>query len=146
MNKTALFLVATTALLTTSAYATNIAPGAGCTMKETVTINVQYNFKASSFAEAKKMFDDQNAKVTAYAKKQEVNKFDLQSQNYNIYAQPQNYGSDGQPQSYTYQVTGSSGYIMDNADAAFKFAEFLNAQKIQVGMNSNAYRQGNCNN
>jgi len=118
----------------------------GCSMKEQVSINVQYNFRANSFADAKKMFDEQNAKITEYAKKQEVAKFDLQNQNYNISASPQNYGPDGQPQNYIYQVNGSSSYMMDNADAAFKFAEYLNSQKIQVGMNSNSYRQGNCNN
>lgn len=118
----------------------------GCSMREQVSINVQYNFRANSFAEAKKMFDEQNAKVTDYAKKQEVAKFELQNQNYNINAQPQNYGPDGQPQNYIYQVNGNSSYVMDNADAAFKFAEYLNSQKIQVGMNSNSYRQGNCNN
>lgn len=118
----------------------------GCNMREQVSLNVQYNFKANSFAEAKKMFDEQNAKVEALAKKQALAKFELQNQNYNIYSQPQNYGQDGQPQSYTYQVSGTSTYVMESSDAAFKFAELLTAQKIQVGMNSNMYRQGNCNN
>ena len=145
-----LFVLATAlGLMAFPAFATKaIMPGGGmeCTMKETVSINVQYNFRANSFAEAKKMFDEQNAKVTDFAKKQNVAKFELQNQNYNIYAQPQNYGPDGQPQSFIYQVNGSSAYVMDSADAAFKFAEFLNQNKIQVGMNSNSYRQGNCNN
>lgn len=130
-----------------SKVASKIAPGMGnaCTMKETVTLNVTYNFKANTLAEAKKMYDEQNAKVGEFAKKQVTGKFDVQSQNYNIYGSPQNYGPDGQPQSYSYQVSGSTGYMMDDADMAFKFAEFLTSQKMQVGINSNSYRQGNCN-
>jgi uncharacterized protein YggE len=147
--KKIILLAMVAAFASSPAFATKMAmPAAGanaCTMKETVTVNIQYNFKASTFAEAKKMFDEQNTKVTDFAKKQEVGKFDLQNQNYNIYSQPLNYTPDGQPTTYNYQVTGSSSYIMDNVDAAFKFAEFLTAQKIQVGLNSNSYRQGNCN-
>jgi uncharacterized protein YggE len=124
----------------------SVAVAAGtCTMQETVTLTVNYNFKAKSFAEAKQKFDAQIAKVSEYAKGQQIKKFDLQNQNYNIYSQPVSYNPDGTPDTYSYQVTGSSNYIMDNADAAFKFAEFLTNQKMQVGLNSNSYRNGNCN-
>ncbi len=35
--------------------------------------------------------------------------------------------------------------MLDNADAAFKFCEFLVSQKIGVSMNSSSYNQGgNC--
>jgi uncharacterized protein YggE len=116
-----------------------------CRMQEQVTVNVNYNFKAKSFSDAKKMFDEQNAKVAELAKQQKLTKFDLQNQNYNIYSNPTSYTPDGLPQDYTYQVNGSSAYRMENAEAAFKFAEFLSQQKIQVGLNSNSYNSGNCN-
>lgn len=123
-----------------------MSASAECTLQENVTLSVTYNFKASSFAEAKKMFDDHVAKVQTFAKQQKLKKFSLQNQNYNIYAQPLNYNPDGTPNSFTYQINGSSSYVMDNADAAFTFAEFLTKQKMQVGLNSNSYRQGNCSN
>jgi uncharacterized protein YggE len=131
-----------------SAFAGNIAlarlaGGDQCGMQENMTLTVNFNFKAKNFTDAKQKFDQQLATVTEYAKQQKIKKFDLQNQNYNIYAQPSSYNPDGSPTDYTYQVTGSSNYMMDNADAAFKFAEFLTQLKMQVSLNSNSYRTGN---
>ncbi len=142
-------LLTTLILISSNVYAkeavARIMGGAGnCEMKETVTININFNLKASSLAEAKKMFDDQSAKVAEFAKAQSLSKLDLQSQSYNINTNVRDYDNNGQPMSYSYQVSGSSSYKLDNAEAAFKFAEFLAAQKIQVGLNSSSYRQGNC--
>jgi uncharacterized protein YggE len=126
------------------AHAVPPVSGGSCALQETVNLTVTYNFKAKSFTEAKQKFDEQIAKVNEFAKQQKVTKFDLQNQNYNIYSQPLSYHPDGTPDTYSYQVNGSSNYVMDNANAAFKFAEFLTGQKMQVGLNSNSYRNSPC--
>ncbi len=122
----------------------NLLPSSGCTMKERVTISVRHNFKAGSFAEAKKVFDERNAQVEQFAKKQKLS-INLYSQNYNINSQPQNYGPDGMPQSFQYSVSGNTSYRMNDSDLAFKFGEFLTSKNIQVNLSSSSHRQGNCN-
>lgn len=111
-------------------------------MKETVNVNINYNLKGKSFDEIKKKFDEQNAKIEAYAKEQKLTKFDLQSKNYNINASASSYNQGGEPDTFQYNGNGNVSYMLDNAEAAFKFCEFLITQKIQVSMNSNMYNQG----
>lgn len=136
-------LVATPVLAREAVAKSMVAPHT-CSMKNTIRITVQYNFKESSLASAKKKFDEQNAKIKAFAVKQELGKFEMQSQSYNINSQPVRYNPDGSAAGFTYSVSGSSSYNMDNEAAAFKFAEFLTAQNIRVGVNSSSYRQGSC--
>lgn len=111
-------------------------------MKETVNVNINYNLRGKSFEEIKKKFDEQNAKIEAYAKEQKLTKFDLQNKNYNINASASSYNQGGEPDTFQYSGNGNVSYMLDNADAAFKFCEFLVSQKIQVSMNSNTYNQG----
>ena len=128
--------------------AARIMQGGGndCVLKENVTIGVSFNQKVGSFAEAKGVFESMAKQVEDFAKQQELKKFTLQNQNYNIYSQPQGYMPDGTtPLSFTYQVNGTMSYQLDNTDAAFKFAELLTQKKMQVNVSSNSYRQGNCN-
>jgi hypothetical protein len=121
-----------------------VAPSNSCALKENVTVNVSFNFKANSFPEAKTKFDSQVAKVTEFAKSQAISKLEVQNQNYNISSNAAEYGQNGQPIRYDYQLSGNTTYKIDNSAAAFKFAEFLNKQNMQVGINSDAYRQGDC--
>lgn len=113
-------------------------------MKENITININYNLKGKSFDEIKKKFDEQNAKIEAYAKEQKLTKFALQNKNYNISASASSYNQGGEPDTFQYSGNGNVSYMLENAEAAFKFCEFLISQKIQVSMNSNMYNQGNC--
>jgi hypothetical protein len=128
-----------------SAIARNL-PAGECTLKENVSLTVSFNRRVKSFSEAKSIFDEQMKKVEDFAVQQKIGKLVVQSQNYNVSAQPVGYSPDGVPDSYNYQVNGSVNYLMHSADAAFKFGEFLTQNKIQVSLSSNAYRQGNCQN
>lgn len=127
-------------------YASKIVPAPDQCMKENITININYNLKGKNFEEIKKKFDEQNAKIEAYAKEQKLTKFVLQSKNYNINASASYYNQGGEPESFQYSGNGNVSYMLDNAEVAFKFCEFLISQKIQVSMNSNMYNQGNCGN
>lgn len=111
---------------------------AGCEFKENVTVGISFNMNASSMQEAKSKFDETMGRIAQYAADQKIEKLDPQSMNYNIYAQ--NNGSDK-----NYQVTGNVQYQMTSSDVAFKFADFLEKQKMNVNINANSYRQGNCN-
>lgn len=117
-------------------------PGDGaCGMQTQVNLQVSYNLKANSFAEAQKMVADQNAKIQQMAEQQKLTKFKLQSENSNISSQP-NYNPDGSASGFVYQVSGSLSYVLtDNAEAS-RFADFLTGQKMQVNLNSSTYR--NC--
>ncbi len=131
-------LAAVSAMLVTPAYAEINGMKPGCVMKENVTVGINFNHKVPSIKEAKVKFDEQTKSIEQYAKQQELKKFEKQSMNYNIYTQ----NEYNQP---VYQLSGSISYQLDNADEAFKFADFLTQQKFQVNVSSNAYRQGNCN-
>lgn len=124
------------------AYADKMSGVPSQCMKETVNVNINYNLRGKSFEEIKKKFDEQNAKIEAYAKEQKLTKFDLQNKNYNINASASSYNQGGEPDTFQYSGNGNVSYMLDNADAAFKFCEFLVSQKIQVSMNSNTYNQG----
>lgn len=141
-----LFAIILSVFLTNSAHAKSeaVAPVAGQCIKETVTININYNIKGKSFDEIKKLIDEQNAKVEEYAKQQKLTTFKLQSKNYNINSSPASYDLSNRPETFQYSGNGSSSYLLDSSEIAFKFCEFLISQKIQVSMNSNSYNQGNC--
>jgi len=72
----------------------------------------------------------------------EIKKFQLQQQNYSVASQANSY--NGQPEDSGFNVNGSNSYSIDDEDVAFKFAEMLIAKKMQVGLNSNGYHNGEC--
>lgn len=109
----------------------------GCVLKETVSVGVNFNMPAQTMTEAKAKFENTMKQIEDYAVSQKLEKLEPQSMNYNIYAQ--NNGMDK-----SYQVSGNVQYQMPSSDMAFKFAEFLEKQKMNVNINANAYRQGNC--
>ena len=112
-------------------------PGTGCVMQTNVTLGVNFNFTSASLSEAKAKYDERMLQITNFAKKMEIEKFEPQSMNYNIYSQ-QNGGIN------TYQLNGSVQYQLKSEEVAFKFAEFLEKEKFNVNVSSNAYRTGNC--
>jgi len=57
-------------------------------MQETATLSVNFNIKAKSFSEGKVKFDEKMLQINDYAGKQQLKKFELQSMNYSINAQP----------------------------------------------------------
>ncbi len=115
----------------------NIAPK--CAMQEQVSISINFNLMADSFTQAKAKYDEKMQSITDYAKKQNMKKFDLQALNYNINS---NYNNG--PQGY--QLSGSASYQVNDADEAFKLAEFLTQQKFNVSVNGNSYKNGMCMN
>ncbi len=116
-----------------------IAVGGDCRMQENINISVSFNFRADSFVDAKAEFDQKMKQVEDFAKQQKIEKFEVQSMNYNI--NTQNYhGADAE-----YQMNGSVNYQLTSSDDAFKLGEFLTQQKFQVNVSANSHRQGNCN-
>ena len=112
-------------------------------MQENVTVNVNFNIRADSFADAKQKFDQKIQQVTDFAKQQNIPKFEMQSMNYNINSQ-MNYENGAQEQFY--QLGGNASYMLDSSDSAFKLGEFLTKQKFQVSINASKYRNNNCAN
>lgn len=117
---------------------------APCAMQENVTLSVNFTIRAKSFDEAKKKYEEKMQQVDAFAKQQNIQKFDLQSMNYSVNSQQVNY-DDGMPQP-GYQLSGNASYQLDSADNAFKLGEFLTQQKFQISVNVNKYRNGPCDN
>jgi len=115
----------------------NIAPK--CAMQEQVSLSISFNLMADSFTQAKAKYDERMRSISEYAKKQNMKKFELQSLNYNINS---NYNNSQQE----YQLSGSAGYQVGDADEAFKLAEFLTQQKFNVSVNGNSYKNGMCAN
>jgi hypothetical protein len=111
------------------AYACPPAPGAKCGMQETMMVVIKHTIKADGFLEAKKVLEAENARIIELAMKQRIENFELQTQNYVIEAK---------------QLSGTSSYAMDSADAASAFADFLTAQKIQASVALSAYNAGPC--
>ncbi|MEQ1705971.1 MAG: hypothetical protein ABL867_08400 [Rickettsiales bacterium] len=110
-----------------------------CGFQEQVSISINFNLTAEGFTQAKGKFDEKMVVIADYAKNQKLQKFELQSMNYNINS---NYNGSMQ----NYQLSGSVNYQMANADDAIKFAEFLTQQKLNVSVNGNSYKNGSmCN-
>lgn len=106
-----------------------------CGFQEQVSIGINFNLTAEGFTQAKQKYDEKMQVIADYAKKQNLQKFELQSMNYNI-----NSNYNGAMQNY--QLNGSVNYQMANADDAIKFAEFLTQQKLNVSVNGNSYKNG----
>lgn len=109
-----------------------------CGFLEQVSISISFNLNAEGFTQAKEKYDEKMQLIADYAKKQNLQKFELQSMNYNINS---NYNGTMQ----NYQLNGSFNYQMANIDDAIKFAEFLTQQKLNVSVNGNSYKNGVCN-
>lgn len=136
-----LMLAVTCIVLSADSQARKAAVSAGCAnLQEQVTLSVNYNISGDSFAQVKAKYDEKMKTVQESAAKQGVKQFDMQSTNYNINPKDYNNAESG------VQLNGSSSFRMDNADAAFKLAEFLNTQKFNASISVNAYQNGNCNN
>ncbi len=123
----------------TKTVANRAASGGDCVMKENVTVGINFNMNAATMMEAKAKFDKAMNQIADYAADQKIENLEPQSMNYNIYNQ--NNGGEN-----NYQVTGNVQYKMQSSDIAFKFAAFLEKQNMKININSNSYRQGNCNN
>lgn len=124
-----------TTLLANSAQAKMIA-GGGCTLTENVTVGVNVNnITVNSIADAKAQFDKRAAEAADVAGELKIGDLQMQNMNYNIYSQ-----GNG-----SYQMSGSYQYKMPSSDVAFKFASMLEKKGFTPNINSNSYRQGNCN-
>jgi hypothetical protein len=77
--------------------------------------------------------------VSDYAAQQKIEPLEPQSMSYNVNSRNNNMDTN-------YEVSGNVQYQMPSSDMAFKFAEFLEKQKMNVNISANSYRQGNCNN
>lgn len=125
-------------ILCADSYAMKVAAN-GCVMQKQVNLSVNYNMNGANFTQVKTKYDEKINAVQEFAKKQGVKVFELQSMNYNI--NPMNYDMLDSG----VQLSGSATYKMDDEAAAFKLAEFLNAQKMNASINVSAYQNGNCN-
>lgn len=139
MQKIYLILILSALTISSESYASKPV-SRDCGMVEQITLSINYNMNAESFAIAKTVFDTKLKQVQDFAKKQGVKKFELQNMNFSVNSNNYGNGSSG------VQLNGSAGYLMDNADAAFKLAEFLETQKMNVNVNASKYKNGNCNN
>src|SRR5688572_23227702 len=110
-----------------------------CGFQEDVSLSVNFNFPVESFRGAKAKFDEKLKQVEDYAKAQKIDKFELQSMNYNINSQS---GYNGMPD--TFQFSGSMSYKLDSFESGVKLGEFLSKQKFQVNLSANSYKNGSC--
>lgn len=113
-------------------------------MQQQVGLNISLNAREDSIQAAQNIINKRMAELEALAKQNNVQKFVLNSMNYNIATQMQ-YDGGGQPSRVNYyQFSGNINYQMDNAEAATLMMEKLVAQGVQVSMNVNSHRNGNC--
>ena len=142
-NRILFFLAASLVASPAFAHPMFMQNGINCVggMQENVSINVNFNIRAESFADAKKKFEQKIQQVNDFAKQQNIGKFELQSMNYNINAQVTYDGGMPEP---GYQLNGNASYMVDSSDNAMKLGEFLTQQKFQVSMNANRNRNPMC--
>ncbi len=107
-----------------------------CAFQENVNISINFNLMAEGFAQAKVKYDEKIQSISEYAKKHDLKKFAMQSLSYNI---NNNNGNNG-----SYSLNGGANYQLGNTDEAFKFADFLTQQKLNVSVNGNSYKNGVC--
>jgi hypothetical protein len=133
------FIVAT--LLCAIAFpvgAKNLMVVENCPLQEQVSLNISFNQNITGFSEASAFVNGQIKKIQDTARQQGVTKLVQTGQNLNVSSQREN----TQPDSY--RLNGGLTYQVDNFANATKLAEALAKDRVQVSINSNAYRRG-CN-
>ena len=119
-------------MLATSAYAEtpqNASPQTNrCNSQihEEPTLSVTFNYIATSFPEAKTLFDKNANEINSLAQQQHITKFELQNMSYNINE------INNENQIAQISVNGNMSYRMDSTNNALKLAEVLRLKKLRV--------------
>jgi hypothetical protein len=136
-----------------AAQAVKSASGLPCDMMENATISISFNGIETDVSVVKDKFDAKIAEIKQVAKDMELQKFDLQSMNYNI--NTQNYGGVAMSRmamntlgtsaapSPQYRFNGSVSFQFLPAEKATELMMRLTKKGYQANLNVNAYHNGN---
>lgn len=116
-----------------------------CPMVENTQININFNSRQTDLTQIKSLMDDKLKEAEALANKAGIDKFELQSMNYNIYAN--NSGgcncSNEANKNSVYQLNGNMSFIVEPSEKAIDFMVLLNEKGYTSGLNVNKYRRCN---
>lgn len=122
-----------------SAQAQDMVSEAGCTMQETASLSTNWNGVSETVKAVRGMFDGRMKQIQEYGKKAGIEKLELQSQSYNIYAQ-----NTGMSSGSGFQYNGNASFMVKPADKAADLLELLTKNGIQSSLNVNMYKSGSC--
>ncbi len=118
------------------------AKSMGCGLTENATISISFNGNDSDAAAVKNKLDSKIHEIEELAKGMALDKFEVQSMNYNI--NPINNG-EGDSDSNRYQYSGSAGFVILPADKAVDLMVVLSKKGYHPSINVSSYRNGNGN-
>jgi hypothetical protein len=116
--------------------------GGGC--NATLVMNI--TLRGKSAADVQEQFDTRMMKLAEFIKQQKMNRFSLQSMNYNINTQPSSYGYGYAYQEPGAQLTSNATYMVESPETAFRLAEFLTQLQFIVNVNANHVSNAPCAN
>lgn len=108
----------------------------GC-MTENAQISISFNGVETDVALVKTKFDGKMVELEKLLKEAGLEKFEMQSMNYNI--SPQNYGGG---MNSMFQYNGSLSYTVLPSDKATSLMAELTKKGFQTSVNVSAYRNG----
>lgn len=108
---------------------------AGC-MTENAQISINFNGVEADANAVKAKFDGKMAEIEKLLKEATLEKFEMQSMNYNI--SPQNYGNS----SSLFQYNGNFSYTIAPSSKATALMADLTKKGYQASVNVSAYRNG----
>lgn len=109
---------------------------AGC-MTENAQVSINFNGVEADANVVKAKFDSKMAEIEKLLKEAALDKFEMQSMNYNI--SPQNYGGGS---SSLFQYNGSFSYTIAPSAKATTLMADLTKKGYQASVNVSAYRNG----
>lgn len=118
--------------------------GIGCDTIEVVSLVVFFELVADSFADTKAKYEEKLKLVSDFAKKNNIEKFDLQSQTYSASSSYERRGEEFEMQSY--RLSGSANYVMKKSSDAFRMADYLAKQNIRSNVKARTHKSGICEN
>lgn len=120
--------------------------GSNCTLKETVTMSINFNNNKIDMAQVKTLFDGKIEEIKALSTQAGITKLNISSMNYSLYPQSGSYDQwSPEPPKVEFQFNGSLSMTFEPADKATTFLELLTQKRYQANLSYNAYKE-NCQN
>lgn len=142
MRKYLVLALAGTVIAAVPAHAEKVArltnANMSCGMQENAQVSINFNGTMSDVAAIKQKFEARMQEVKAAAKELNLDKFELQSMNYNINPQYGNMSSE-------FQYNGNASYTVLPASKAADLMQALIKKGFQASLNVNSYRNNNGN-
>ncbi len=113
-----------------------------CPMTENSSINISFNSQRTDLSQIKNLMNDKLKEVEALAKEAGVEKFEMQSMNYNIHTNTSGgyICADDENSCNVYQLNGNMSFMILPSEKGTDLMILLQKKGYTAGLNVNMYR------